>query len=114
MPQEKIKRKAKKTVPRTYKDEQGYLGKCVERIIEKKTSNKFSFSILFLVVTTNETVEYSCSDEENDIVPVEPIAQVKESSVTDDTPENFPKKKKITSPKVVGKQGSILNFFSKK
>jgi len=85
-----LKRKAKKTVSRTFKDEDGYL------------------------VTTNEVVEYSCSEEENDLPAEEPIKETKTVPTSDASLEKNAKKKKISPPKAASKQGSILNFFSKK
>lgn len=87
------RRKGRKTISRTYKDEEGYL------------------------VTKNETVEYSCSDEEADTSPppppAEPIKKVEDVSPPDGS-EKATKKKKISPPKSNTKQGSILSFFSKK
>lgn len=69
-------------------------------------------------MTKSEVVEYSCSEEEkdeSDISPAEPIKQVENVPVTaaaTEVPEKTTKKKKISPPPK--KQGSILNFFSKK
>ncbi|KAG4080076.1 hypothetical protein HA402_014516 [Bradysia odoriphaga] len=89
-PAEKGKRrKAKKTVSRTFKDEEGYL------------------------VTKNEIVEYSCSEEETEVVAAEPVQPAKEVQSAE-VSEKTTKKKKTSPSNANSKQGSILSFFSKK
>lgn len=64
-------------------------------------------------MTKNEIVEYSCSEEENEIIPAEPIKPVVVADVpAAERSEKTTKKKKNSPPTT--KQGSILSFFSKK
>lgn len=76
------------------------------RFVKVFTTKIFFF---FFAVTKNEIVEYSCSEDENEIAPDEPI-EAKEEITASEGSEKIPKKKKISPPK----QGSILSFFSKK
>lgn len=96
--------KAKRTVDRTYEDDDGY------------------------IVTVKEIEEYSCSDEDVVIVPKKDISpppvkkatakkaiSVETEEEKSDEKEKTKKTKKATTPKgPVAKQGSILSFFTKK
>ncbi|XP_055304890.1 uncharacterized protein LOC129569757 [Sitodiplosis mosellana] len=82
----KRRAKVKKTVTRTYEDEDGFIN------------------------TVRETEEVSCSDEEPEVAPPPPK---KAATITDNGSSSTATKKKI-SPPAGKKQGSILSFFGKK
>lgn len=64
-------------------------------------------------MTKNEVVEYSCSDEETEVVAAEPARPAKEVT-SPEVSDKTTKKKKISPPNGKSKQGSILSFFGKK
>lgn len=108
------RRKAKKTISRTFKDEEGYLGESPVQfdapLIQLCTSNLD----WFFAVTKNEVVEYSCSEEENEAVAPEPSVQPTPEVQPAEVSDKSTKKKKTSPPNANSKQGSILSFFSKK
>lgn len=114
------KNKAKRTVTRTYEDEDGYLRKIYFHLL-KYFKKKKMCSFYIISETVKEIEEYSVSeDEDMEIEPVSKTTPPIVIPIETEKSSSSGKSKKAAKPAAKApkpgatKQGTLLNFFSKK